>query len=271
MSAAPSIGSIYGRDLALDESLFLIVSQSGQSPDLVANANWAKRNGAFVVAVVNDVGSPVAAAADEVLPLQAGAEASVAATKTYIASLAALAQLTAFLSASQSLHEALTALPEQLSQALTLDWSRAIVPFASAGDLLVVGRGLSFGIANEAALKFKETAAIHAEAFSGAELMHGPLALVRERYPLLVFSQDDETRPSVEQLLETLREKGARVYAAQAGEAAQFRLPVVHGMHPATAPLAMIQTFYLLANAIALARGFNPDHPPHLRKVTETQ
>jgi glucosamine--fructose-6-phosphate aminotransferase (isomerizing) len=254
MSTAPSIGSIYGRDLALGESLFLIVSQSGQSPDLVANAHWAKHNGAFVVAVVNDVSSPVAAAADEVLPLHAGAEASVAATKTYIASLAALAQL-----------------PGQLSQALALDWNRAIVPFASAGDLLVVGRGLSFGIANEAALKFKETAAIHAEAFSGAELMHGPLALVRERYPLLVFSQDDETRPSVEQLLETLRAKGARVYAAQAGEVAHFRLPVVHGMHPATAPLAMIQTFYLLANAVALARGFNPDHPPHLRKVTETQ
>jgi len=271
MSVAPSVGSIYGRALALDHSLFVIISQSGQSPDLVANAHWAKQNGAFVVALVNDVNSPVAVAADEVLPLHAGTEASVAATKTYIASLAALAQFTAFLAGSQCLSKALAQLPEQLSQALTLDWSDAVVPFASAEDLLVIGRGLSFGIANEAALKFKETSAIHAEAFSGAELMHGPLALVRERYPILVFSQDDETRPAVERLLETLRRKRARVYSVREGAAEPFNLPVVEGMHPVTAPLAMIQAFYVLANAVSLARGFDPDQPPHLQKVTETQ
>lgn len=271
MSAAPSVGSVYGRAMALDGSLFVVISQSGKSPDLVANARWAKRNGAFVVAAVNEVDSPVAEAADEVLPLHAGPEASVAATKSYIASLSAIAQLAAHLSGHEPLREALSALPEQLELAAELDWDEAIAPLAGTEDLLVVGRGLSFGIAQEAALKFKETASIHAEGFSAAELMHGPLALVREGYPVLAFSQSDETREPVRQLIETLRQKRAQVFAAEEGASARFRLPVVAGMHPATAPIAMIQSFYGLANKVALARGFDPDHPPHLKKVTETR
>ena len=271
MSAAPSIGLVYGRPMVLANSFFVIISQSGQSPDLVANARWAKRNGAVVIALVNQDDSPVAAAADEVVPLLAGTEASVAATKSYIASLSAIAQLAAQLSGRAPLQAALAALPAQLEQSAELDWDQALAPLASVDDLLVVGRGLSFGIAQEAALKLKETAAIHAEAFSAAELMHGPLALVKERDPVLAFSQDDETREPVAQLIDTLRGKGARVFAAEPGAPAAFRLPVVGGLHPATAPIAMIQTFYSLANKIALARGLDPDNPPHLKKVTETR
>jgi glucosamine--fructose-6-phosphate aminotransferase (isomerizing) len=271
LSAAPSIGSVYGRPMALDDSLFILISQSGQSPDLVANARWAKQNGAVVIALLNVVDSPVGDAADEVVPLHAGPETSVAATKSYIAALAALAQLTAYLSDNQQLQEALELLPAQLEQAAGLDWDQAVAPLASADDLLVVGRGLGFGIAQEAALKFKETASIHAEAFSAAELMHGPLALVRDGYPVLAFSQADETREPLRQLVDTLRGKGAKVFTAEAGAPAPLRLPVVADMHPATAPIAMIQSFYGLANKVALARGFDPDHPPHLKKVTETR
>ena len=270
MSAAPSVGSVYGARLALEQSLFLVVSQSGKSPDLVANAIWAKANGAFVVALVNVEDSPVAAVADAVLPLRAGPEESVAATKSYIAALAAIAQMTAHLSGDSRLQAALQALPGQLEASLALDWDRAVAPLAAAGDLLVIGRGLSFGIAQEAALKFKETASIHAESFSAAEVMHGPLALVGEGFPLLAFSQNDETRKSVQELVAVLRRKGAKVFAAEDGPPAPERLPLVPDMHPATAPIAMVQSFYCLANAIALARGLDPDHPPHLKKVTET-
>lgn len=271
LSAAPSIGSVYGRKMALQESLFLVISQSGGSPDLVANAGWAKQNGAFVVALVNRTESPVAAAADAVLPLHAGPEESVAATKSYIASLAAIAQLAAALGGLAPLQRALEALPEQLEAASGLDWNEAATAIAGADDLLVVGRGLGLGIAQEAALKLKETAGIHAEGFSAAELMHGPLALIRKDYPCLIFSQADETRDAVRQLAATLSEKGAEVFVAEEGEAAPGRLPVVPGLHPATAPIAMIQSFYGLANAVALARGLDPDRPPHLKKVTETR
>lgn len=269
-SSAPSIGSIYGKPMAMEDCLFIVISQSGKSPDLVANAEWAKRNGAFVLAIVNQEDSPVADRADMVLPLQAGPENSVAATKTYIASLGAILQVTAYLGGCDNLKQAVDALPDQLRRAAGLDWRPAIVPLASADDLLVVGRGLGFGIALEAALKFKETSSIHAEAFSSAELMHGPLAIVRERYPILIFSQEDETRDGVRELTAKLRGKGARVFVAEEGNDAEGRLPVLPDMHPATAPIAMIQSFYLLVNQVALARGFDPDRPPHLRKVTET-
>jgi glucosamine--fructose-6-phosphate aminotransferase (isomerizing) len=225
LSAAPSIGSVYGRPMALDDSVFVLISQSGQSPDLVANARWAKANGALVIALLNVVDSPVGHAADEVLPLHAGPETSVAATKSYIAALAALAQLTAYLSGDKALLEALELLPAQLEQAAGLDWDQAVTSLAGADDLLVVGRGLGFGIAQEAALKFKETASIHAEAFSAAELMHGPLALVRDGYPVLAFSQADETREPLKELVETLRAKGAEVFTAESGARPRRRSP----------------------------------------------
>ncbi len=271
LSAAPSVGSVYGRRMALQESLFLVISQSGESPDLVANAGWAKENGAFVVALVNRTDSPVAVAADAVLPLHAGPEESIAATKSYIASLAAIAQLVAQLAGLAPLRRALEDLPEQLERASGLDWGAAVAAIAASDDLLVVGRGLGLGIAQEAALKLKETAGIHAEGFSAAELMHGPLALIREDYPCLVFSQADETREAVQRLAATLRKKGAEVFVAEAGKATPGRLPVLPGLHPAMAPIAMIQSFYGLANQVSLARGLDPDRPPHLKKVTETR
>lgn len=129
----------------------------------------------------------------------------------------------------------------------------------------------AFAIAQEAALKFKETSSLHAEAFSAAEVKHGPMALVTPTFPMLVFSQQDASRDSVEDFLSEMRAKTDNLFAAEAGYAdMKGHLPVVEDIHPLLAPIAMIQTFYTLAESVALARGCDPDAPPHLSKVTET-
>ena len=161
-------------------------------------------------------------------------------------------------------------LPGNLRAAAALDWSPAENTFAKANGMLVIGRGLGFAIAQEAALKLKETSVLHAEPFSAAEVEHGPMALVREGFPILVFSQEDETRAGVQDLVSNLRGKGGRVFVAEQGPAAPGRLPAVTGIDPALALVTMIQSFYFLANAVALARGRDPDDPPHLRKETKT-
>lgn len=271
VSIGPSIGSIYKRPMNLKNSLFITISQSGKSPDLVSCSEWAKSQGAFVVGLINEQDSPMAEIADLVLPLHAGSEKSVAATKSYIASLSAIAHIASTYSDDLTFTENLYLLPEKLEKSCQLDWSEATTPLAATDDLMVVGRGVGFGIALEAALKFKETSSIHAEAFSSAELMHGPLALIRKRYPILAFSQDDETGKGVDEIVAALKDKGARVYIAQTGKSEKGRLPVVEKIHPFLAPVTFIQRFYLMVNEIALARGFDPDNPEHLKKVTETK
>jgi glucosamine--fructose-6-phosphate aminotransferase (isomerizing) len=270
-SAAPSVSSVYKTRQKLDQTLFIAISQSGKSPDLLAQARAARESGARVVALVNDASSPLAELSHVCLPLHAGPERSVAATKSFIASISALLQLIAHWSEDEVLLDALTRLPDQLTASAGLDWGTPVEALASANNLLVIGRGLGFGIAQEAALKFKETSELHAEAFSAAELMHGPVALVGSGFPVLVFSQQDATRSGVRVLVERLEEIGAQVWVAEEGTSEPERLPIVHGVHPACAPLLMIQSFYGLANRVALARGLDPDQPRHLRKITETQ
>ncbi|OKH89886.1 SIS domain-containing protein [Thalassospira sp. TSL5-1] len=271
VSAAPSITSIYGKTLAVKGALFIAVSQSGKSPDLVQSAMAAKKAGARTVALVNVVDSPLAQTVDHVIPLMAGSETSVAATKSYIATLSAIAQIVARWGDDPALNAGLATLPDQLTQALDKDWLDAAEPLAKSQGLYVIGRGPAFAIAQEAALKFKETSSLHAEAFSAAEVKHGPMALVTREFPLLVFSQDDATRESVEGFLTEMRAKTDNLFAAETGDAiAKGHLPVVEDIHPLLAPIAMIQTFYTLAEHVALLRGCNPDAPPHLSKVTET-
>jgi glucosamine--fructose-6-phosphate aminotransferase (isomerizing) len=269
-SFAPSISSVYKARLKVAGVLFIAISQSGQSPDLVASAEAARDAGALVVTIVNADNSPLARVGQIRLPLHAGLERSVAATKSFIASLAALLQIVAHWGESEKLNTALNTLPGDLDAAAALDWSEAIPAFSEADDMLVVGRGFGFAIAQEAALKLKETAVLHAEPFSAAEIEHGPMALVRDGFPILVFSQQDETRAGVQGLVSSLRDKGGRVFVAEQGPAAPGRLPVVTGVAPAAALVTMIQSFYFLANTVALARGRDPDDPPHLRKETGT-
>ena len=177
-SAAPSVSSVYAATQMLEGTLFIAISQSGASPDLVRTADAARQAGAFVVAIVNVTSSPLAAIADVVLPMHAGPEKSVAATKTYIASLTAILQLVAHWTEDGELLTALETLPLNLSAAWACDWAPAAAKLLDARNFFVVGRGVGFGVAQEAALKFKETCGLHAEAYSAAEVKHGPMAIV---------------------------------------------------------------------------------------------
>ena len=268
-SAAPSVSSVYDAAPALAGTLMLTISQSGASPDLLAVVSRARAAGAHIVGLVNAPDSPLAQLADELLPLHAGREQSVAATKSYIGSLAATAQLVAAWAGDAALAAALQQAPEQLTRAWQHDWSAAVARLTPASNLYVIGRGLGLGVAQEAALKLKETCGLHAEAVSAAELRHGPMALVRAGFPLLMFTQNDESRAGVTQLAAELAAQGADVLLAGAQVAGATELPT-EGAHPVIEPLLFTQSFYRMANALSLARGHDPDAPPHLRKVTET-
>jgi len=268
-SAAPSVSSVYEAAPDFADTVMLAISQSGASPDLLAVVSRARAAGARIVALINAIDSPLAQLADELLPLHAGSEQSIAATKSYIASLAATVQLVAAWAGDAALAEALQQAPEQLADAWQCDWSVAVARLTSARNLYVIGRGLGLGVAQEAALKFKETCGLHAEALSAAELRHGPMALVRAGFPLLLFTQNDESRPGVTQLAAELAAQGAEVLLAGAHVARATELPT-EGAHPVIEPLLFAQSFYRMANALSLARGLDPDAPPHLRKVTET-
>lgn len=262
--------SIYGRTPRVPGSVCLAISQSGQSPDLVAAATAAKRGGAFVIALVNAEGSALAGVADLTIPLRAGPETSVAATKSFIASLSAVAHLVAEWTGNADLRAALEALPDQLAGAWTQDWSAALPVLSGAPGLYIVGRGPGYGVAREAALKLKETCALHAEAFSTAEVRHGPMALVRAGFPVLMLSQMDATRADAESLATDFAERGADVMISGPSRSrAVHSLPVVAG-HPALEPILLIQSFYRLAAALSVSLGRDPDHPPYLKKVTET-
>ena len=264
-SAALSIASLYDAPAVAGNRLCLAVSQSGKSPDLLAAVEQQRDAGAFVVALVNAEGSPLAALADVVIPLSAGVERSVAATKSYIASLAAIAALVAAWAEDDALEAALTALPGQLEQAFALDWLPAVAAFRGATNLFVLGRGYGLGVAQEAALKFKETSALHAESFSAAEVRHGPMAIVGDAFHVLAFGGTDRAAASVREAAAEFRGRGATVLLADG----DGDLPVI-AAHPAIEPVLMIQSFYRMASALALARGQDPDSPPHLNKVTET-
>jgi glutamine---fructose-6-phosphate transaminase (isomerizing) len=272
LSQAPSISSIYGGPLLhMKGQPFILVSQSGKSPDLLLSAEAARKAGALVIAFVNDTASPLAALAEVVVPLHAGPETSVAATKSYIATLAAFAHLAGAWSGDQALQDAVFALPDNLAVAWQDDWSVAADLLAGATSLFVLGRGLTLGIAQEAALKFKETSGIHAEAFSIAEVAHGPMALIKPGFPLLVFPPADEAAKGLDALLAQFVGRGAKIAVAGGGYDQTTALPLQCGLHAVTAPIAMVQSFYALVNALSVTRGYDPDHPPLLNKVTQTR
>jgi glutamine---fructose-6-phosphate transaminase (isomerizing) len=272
VSQAPSISSIYGGPLLnMKDVPFIVISQSGRSPDLLISAEAAKAAGALVIALVNDMSSPLAALANIVIPLHAGPETSVAATKSYIATLTAIAQLVAFWSQDVDLQNRLETFGSELASAFVANWSAAEDYFAPAQSLFVLGRGLTLGIAQEAALKFKETCGLHAEAFSLAEVAHGPMALIKPGFPLLVFPPQDKAALGLEALIEKFAARGARIALVGVTLPGALQLSLGEGLHPALAPIAMVQSFYTLVNALAVKRGYDPDHPPLLNKVTETR
>lgn len=269
-SAAPSITSIYFAKQQLAGTLYIALSQSGKSPDLLANVEQAKAAGALTLAFVNIEDSPLAQLADIVIPLRAGAEKSIAATKSYLSTLSAIVHLAAEWTADDELKAALSTLPQALTKAWKQDWTAVVEGLTDARNLFVIGRGIGFGAAQEAALKLKETCGLHAEAFSAAEVKHGPMAIVGAGFPVLLFAQQDKTLEGMDSLIADFRARNAKVFIARENAQGPGALPVVAGAHSTIAPMLAIQSFYRMANALSIARGYNPDEPPHLRKVTET-
>ncbi|ALA25765.1 sugar isomerase [Piscirickettsia salmonis] len=277
-SAAPSTRTLYQANLQLKHALVVAISQSGQSADLCEMMAHAKKQGATTIAIVNQTASPLADLAEFVIPIHAGEEKSVAATKSYIGALAALLQLTSTLSPHIDLP--LSALPEYLRLALDSDWSQSLPIFKDAKTTLIVGRGYQFPIAQEAALKCKETAMLHAEAFSGAEVLHGPFALVQNNYPVLSFIHKDASQQQMVDLIQRIQHTGAQPITATAGNLSHLDqlkthskevILLPHSLHPLLDPLITIQSFYVFIEQLARLRGFNPDEPLNLSKVTSTK
>jgi glucosamine--fructose-6-phosphate aminotransferase (isomerizing) len=268
-SAAPSISSVYGVAQDLRGCLFIALSQSGRSPDLLASVAAAKAAGATILALCNSPDAPLIAAADLVIELRAGLEASVAATKSYLATLAALLRMVAAWTQDAALASALDTLPALMDRSWALDWSAALPALEPAAHLYVVGRGLGLGAAQELALKCKETCGLHAEAFSSAELRHGPYALLGPGFPALLLAQHDATRAGVEDLGAELARRGLCVMMAGAEIPGAIALPTIDTL-PEIGPVLQVQSAYRLIATLSVRRGFDPDRPAHLRKVTET-
>ena len=252
------------------DTLAIAISQSGQSPDVVDPIRYFRGGAATTVALVNDINSPLAEAAEWAMPLHAGTELSVAATKSFITSLTAGARLVAQWQNDPELIAGLEALPDALRQAAQVDWSAALDVLAPARNIMVVGRGISFPIALEAALKLKETSVLQAEAFSGAEIKHGPMALIEDGYPLLIFATRGPTQASVLQLAAEMRTRGAKVILAAPDDVLERDLTLPVAATPDLDPIVAIQAFYIMAAHLSKARGMDPDRPRHLSKVTKT-
>lgn len=268
-STGPSVFSVYETKMQFGGCLCLLISQSGASPDLLAAASAARKGGAFVVALVNVADSPLADLADEVIELHAGAETSVAATKSFIASLTAVIHLATSWKEDKALKRALYVTPDSLLSAWNCNWDAALEPLSNADDLYVLGRGLGFGVACEAALKFKEVCGLHAEGFSSAEVLHGPVTIARANFPVLVLAQNDQTLPGVRGLVNQLAARDVKLITAGLSHPAAINLPTPAG-HPVIEPVLRIQSFYRMANALSLRLGLDPDCPPYLHKVTST-
>jgi glucosamine--fructose-6-phosphate aminotransferase (isomerizing) len=266
-AAAPSVMTAYNARVDMRGSLFIVVSQSGRSPDLIATTERARGQGALTLAIVNDARAPVARAAELVVPIEAGPERAVAATKTVVLSMIAGAQLVATLASEQNLDAAIARLPGRLARALTCDWSEWTKSLSHAPAAFVSARGYGLATAREIALKMTETLRLPSIAYSAAELRHGPRAAVSSATPVLVLRQNDETADSVDALAHDLRRVGETLFVCGGP---QGTLPWIGDDHPACDVVTMLVPAYRGIEAEARARGFDPDHPPHLAKVTKT-
>ena len=266
-----SLVTLYHAPLVADRMLAIAVSQSGRSPDIVEPVQELKKRGATTVAILNDVASPLGTTADWVLPLHAGIERSVAATKSFICSLVTGAQLTAEWCECDDLSQALHALPSSLEEACSRDWSSAVATLAASERLMVIARGMGHSIAKEAALKLKETCGIQAEAFSAAEVRHGPQTLIAAGYPLFAFALRGPSQAEVLALAAEMKQRGANVILAAPADIPERDLTLATTLSEHLDPIAAIQSFYTLVEAVSRTRGRDPDRPPFLNKVTNTR
>lgn len=262
-AAAPSVASLFSRQLKLNKALVLLISQSGRSEDLLAQGRAAKQSGALVVALVNDISSPLAALADYAIPLLAGPEKAVAATKSYLCTLSALLQLVAYWKQDQLLLDALDTLPAALQQVLEQPAQLHAEQFSALRHCVVLGRAFGYAISREIALKIKEVCGIQAEAFSSAEFLHGPISLLNQPLTLLNVQLNDESSEAHQAQIDEVKKRGGLVLTLALNTQQQ-------AIHPRLQPLLLMQRFYLDIEAVALALGHNPDAPVGLNKVTIT-
>ena len=282
-SSAPSVNTVYKSKINMKNMLVIGISQSGQSPDICQVMQYAKDQGAITIAIVNNASSNLARAAEFVIPIHAGEEKAVAATKSFMCTLSALLQLVGIYNSDKKLLDALNKLPEQLNMFLQSkkypQWNDAVASLKNAKNMFVIARGTSYPIAQESALKFKETACIQAEPFSSAEVLHGPFALVRPNFYILQYAQDDITLKSNLELAQKMTKLGAHtllvypenIKIENKSNIAQILLPIPSSLHPLTDAVMIIQAFYQMANKLAISLGFDPDNPENLKKVTETK
>ncbi|QMU57014.1 MAG: SIS domain-containing protein [Boseongicola sp.] len=269
-SVGPSIASIYGHKLRLAQSACLSISQSGKSPDIVAMADMAARQGALSLALTNHTDSDLAKVSSHTLNLHAGVEQSVAATKTYVNSAVSAVWLLAEWQKDVDLVAAIHDLPQVLENAVTQDWGALTKVMATKNSLFCLGRGPSLAISNETALKFKETCQIHAESYSSAEVMHGPVSIVQSGFPVMALTAADNVESSVVEISDAIAAKGATVFVTSDKAERSTRLPVARTGHPLTDPVSLIVSLYAMVEQISRMRGIDPDKPRHLQKVTET-
>lgn len=269
-SIGPSIASIYHRSLKLNGSVCLSVSQSGKSPDIVEMARMARAGGALSIAMTNNAGSPLAKVSDHTLNLHAGPEVSVAATKTFVNSAVAGIWLLAQWAQDEALIGAIHDLPGKLEQAVNVDWSEARTALAGRNSIFCLGRGPSYAISNEAALKFKETCQVHAESYSSAEVLHGPVSIVDGGFPVIALAAQDAAEGALAAVADEIAVKGATVFATSTKVRQAKQLDAIRTGHALTDPIALIASFYAMVEQTASERGINPDAPRHLKKVTET-
>ena len=272
--ASPSLHTVYGVAPRLHGALVVGISQSGQSPDVVSVIEDAGGQGQVTVAITNDPDSPLGQAAQHVLPLHAGPERAVAATKTYTASLCAVAQLAAALSGHATLSEELASIPALVeSQAFELGDVEKAVQVASAWrSCAVVGRGPNYSTAFEAALKLKELTAIAAEPYAPADLLHGPIALVGPDYPLVAVAPSGPARTAMDELLGAVRQRGGvpLILSDEPEDLGEHSLRLVR-VPEWLSPLVAVIPVQRLAAGVAERRGVDVDHPFGLSKVTLTR
>ncbi|HET7572747.1 MAG TPA: SIS domain-containing protein [Gaiellaceae bacterium] len=277
MFATPSLHTIYEQPPRLDGAVVVGISQSGASPDVVSVLAEAREQGRPTLALTNDPGSPLARAADLVLPLEAGPERAVAATKTYLNSLGAIALLFAEIGRDATARGELAAMPETLAAqlALSLDDPPPLGEYGDAVGATVVARGVNYGTAFEIALKIRELSGLVTEAYSPADLMHGPIAAIGPGWPVVVVAPSGPARPSVEEVVAPLRARGARLLAISDVHAvlrrARTRLPLVPRVPEWLSPLTAAIPGQVTALRLTELRGLDLDAPAGLRKVTLTR
>ena len=265
-----SILTLYKAQLNVSRAVGIAISQSGQSPDVLGPIDYFNEKKSPTVALVNDISSPLAKKVKLLIPLNAGAEKSVAATKSFMASLSASAHLIGHWSKNEKLLSALKHLPDEMMTAQKNSWSEAIPSFVKAKRIMVVGRGYGLSLALEVALKFKETCSIQAEAFSAAEIKHGPQALIEEGYPLLIFANRGPALHSMLDLAEDMKARGANVILAAPSFVKEKQLEITSTQCEELDILTSVQSFYIMVEKLSRELGFNPDEPKHLSKVTKT-